>query len=290
MFEWIESNLRADQLIRTGILIFVLLFARWSILLRLRNAKSMSNDLRRRWAAQIRLATLLLLLLGLTIIWGAELRTFAISIVAIAAAIVIATKELIMCVSGTILKSSGKSFKIGDRIEIGTVRGDVVDQTLLTTTLLEVGPGTDIHQHTGRTVVLPNSVLLSVPVVNETFSDEYVLHVFSVPLGGGENWRQAEAVILAAAEAECAAFRAESEQHMDRVVRREGLQPLSTEPRVTLRLEGPKDLVMLVRIAVPARRKGRVEQAILRRFLEWQTDRPGPQGDEATTAVVHPKP
>lgn len=270
MIEWIEANLHPSQLIRTGILVAVLLLGRWLVMLRIRQTQGMSSDMRRQWAAQVRLVVFFFFVLGMMMIWGSQLRTFAISVVAIAAAIVIATKELIMCLSGSILKASGRSFKIGDRVEIGTFRGDVVDQTLLATTLLEVGPGTTIHQHTGRTIVMPNSMLLSMPVVNETYSNEYVLHVFSVPTLDDEDWHDAELALLAAARAECAEFQAEAEQHMNRFVRREGLQPLSVEPRVVLRFDDSKTVILLVRIAVPARKRGRVEQAILRRFLDWR--------------------
>lgn len=270
MYEWIETNIHAAQLFRTGIMLAILLLVRWLIIVRLRSNKGMSNDMRRRWVAQVRLALLFFLMLGLMMIWGHELRTFAVSIVAIAAAIVIATKELIMCVSGSILKVSGRSFQIGDRVEVGAFRGDVVDQTLLTTTILEVGPGTNIHQHTGRTIVVPNSLLLTAPVVNETFSNEYVLHVFSVPIIEGEQWDQAEAALLEAARAECADFQEDAEQHMLRFVQRQGLESLSVEPRVSLHVDDSKTIVLLARIAVPARRRGRVEQAIFRRFLGWR--------------------
>lgn len=281
VLEWIQQNLHPEQLIYSGVLVAALMLGRWMILFRLQRTEGMSKDMRRRWAAQVRLIAFLLFLLGMMVIWGAELRTFALSVVAIAAAIVIATKELIMCVSGSILKAGGRSFQIGDRIEIGSFRGDVVDQTLLTTTILEVGPGTSIHQHTGRTIVLPNSILLSTPVVNETFSDEYVLHVFMVPIDENEDWHEAEAALLAAARAECAAFLADAERHMEQLVRREGLEPLSVEPRVTLRLDEPKKVVMLARVAVPARRKGRVEQAIVRRFLNWRQQRARAAADPA---------
>ncbi|MCA9300373.1 MAG: mechanosensitive ion channel family protein, partial [Phycisphaerales bacterium] len=263
MLEWLNTHEMTAQVIRSAILVFMIALGRWIILQRLRQADAISNDMRRRWAAQVRLVSLLLLLLALFFIWGTELRTFALSVVAIAAAIVIATKELIMCVSGSVLRASGRSFQIGDRIEIGAFRGDVVDQTLLTTTILEVGPGTSIHQHTGRTIVIPNSVLLTTPVLNETFSDEFVLHAFNVPIAPDEDWHEAEKALLDAARAECASFLADAERHMDRLVRREGLEPLSVEPRVTLRLDNPAHVVMLARIAVPARRKGRIEQAIL---------------------------
>ncbi len=270
MGEWLQSNEATPDLIRTTVLVVILLIARWVVLLRLRRNDGLSNDLRRRWTAQVRTATVLLLLLGLTIIWGTELRTFALSIVAIAAAIVIATKELIMCVSGSVLKASGRSFSIGDRVEISGVRGDVIDITLLTTTLLEVGPGSSIHQHSGRTVVFPNSVLLTTPVVNETHFDEYVLHAFGVPVVEGEDWRLAEHRLLEIARAECGSYLDDAQERIEKQTKREGLETPSLDPRATLRFEDGGKLSLLVRIPVPARRKGRVEQAILRRFLDWR--------------------
>jgi small-conductance mechanosensitive channel len=266
------DSIHMPQVIRTAVLLALVLLGRWITISRLRAAEGMSKDMQRRWSAQVRLVSLLLLVLGLLLIWGTELKTFALSVVAIAAAIVIATKELIMCVSGTLLRASGKSFQIGDRIEIGTFRGDVVDQTLLTTTILEVGPGTNIHQHTGRTIVIPNSVLLTTPVLNETFLDEYMLHAFSVPLGTGDDWTQCERALLEAARNECKPFMKEAQEHIEHTVRKEGLDPLSVEPRVTLRIESKDQISMLARIPVPARRKGRIEQAILRRYLAWLSE------------------
>lgn len=268
----IFDSIHFPQIARTAVLIALVLLTRVIAIRRIRSAEGMSKDMRRRWSAQVRLITLLLIVLGLLLIWGAELKTFALSVVAIAAAIVIATKELIMCVSGTLLRASGKSFQIGDRIEIGSFRGDVVDQTLLTTTILEVGPGTNIHQHTGRTIVIPNSVLLTTPVLNETFLDEYMLHAFSVPLGADDEWIQCERALLDAARTECSAFMREAQEHIEHTVRKEGLDPLSVEPRVTLRIESKDQISMLARIPVPARRKGRIEQAILRRYLAWLSE------------------
>ncbi len=279
MFDWLQNVqqelhesrfaefIHIGQAVRTLVLLLIVFFGRWIVLSRLRRAEGMSTDMRRRWSSQVRLIAMLFLLLGLMVIWGAELKTFALSVVAIAAAIVIATKELIMCVSGSLLRASGKSFKIGDRVEIGAFRGDVVDQTLLTTSLLEVGPGANIHQHSGRMVILPNSLLLSTPVVNETFADEFALHAFSVPIAPDESWKAAEAALLEAARVECSGFLVEAQRHMEQTVRRQGLEPLSVEPRVTLRLEDPTRISLLVRIAVPVRRKGRIEQAVLRRYL-----------------------
>tara|TARA_R110000744_G_scaffold83544_7_gene163675 strand:+ start:925 stop:1797 length:873 start_codon:yes stop_codon:yes gene_type:complete len=270
MTDWLQEHHLLGDSIRTGLLIITLLLTRWIILRRIRASMIYSTELRRRWAAQLRLVVFLLMLLGIAVIWGTELRTFALSVVAIAAAIVIATKELIMCVSGSILRASGKSFQIGDRVEINSIRGDVVDQTLLTTTIIEVGPGTNIHQRTGRTIVFPNSILLTSPVINETFLDDYVLHAFTVPLSQIDRWEDCERAIINASKEECSPFLAAAQQHIEQRVRKEGLEPMSVAPRVTLKLDDPDTISMLVRIPVPARRKGRVEQDILRKYLKWR--------------------
>lgn len=42
------------------------------------------------------------------------------------------------------------------------------------------------------------------------------------------------------------------------------------EPRVSIQVPDPSKIHLLVRLAAPARRKGRIEQAIIRRFLrQW---------------------
>lgn len=159
-------------------------------------------------------------------------------------------------------------YSIGDRIEIQELRGDVVDFSLFTTTLLEVGPGDFSHQHTGRAVVIPNSLLLTNPVVNETYTDEFVLHTMVVPLGPDEDWRRAEAALIDAAHHECKPFLEDAKKHFERINRETGLEAPSTEPRVSVRVPEPGRIDLLLRVPVPARRKGRVEQAILRRFLD----------------------
>ena len=107
------------------------------------------HDARRRWIVSIRNGSLVVVLLGLIMIWADPLRTLTVSFIALAVAAVIATKELILCISGAVVRAASKSYAVGDRIEIAGKRGDVVDQNLFTTTLVEIGPGQSSHQYTG---------------------------------------------------------------------------------------------------------------------------------------------
>jgi len=123
------------------------------------------------------------------------------------------------------------------------------------------------HQATGRAVVVPNSLLLSHPIVNETFTDQYVLHLFTVAIGREDDWLAAVKALLEGAQAECEPFLEEARTHLVQRASRHSLEPMSVDPRVSIRLNDPTRIELLVRVPVPARRKGRIEQAILRRFL-----------------------
>ena len=61
-------------------------------------------------------------------------------------------------------------YRVGDRIKIGTVTGDVIDVNYLDTTLWEFGGDYLSTEHpSGRIVKFPNSSVLSTPVYNYTW-------------------------------------------------------------------------------------------------------------------------
>ncbi len=257
------------MLISTAILLFGLIVARALVSRYIRRNVS-SMDLRRRWLTQTRNGLILLLLLGLLSIWGEELRTLALSIVAIAVAFVVATKELILCVTGSILKTGASSFTIGDRIQIKDFRGDVIDQNLLATTILEVGPGKITHQRTGRMTVIPNALFVSEPVINESFTHDYILHVFIVPFKREDNWQEAQKAFLESAIRHCQPYLKEVRSHMKRISEERGLDVPSVEPRVTLQVPTAGEFHLIVRLPVKSDQRGYIEQSILSEVFSKQ--------------------
>ena len=259
-FDVTDSIMRL--LISTVLLVVSMLIAR-ALVARFIKRQVDSPELRRRWLVQSRNGLLLLMMLGLILIWGEELRTLALSIVAIAVAFVVATKELIMCVTGSILKAGAGSFSVGDRIQIKDFRGDVIDQNLLATTILEVGPGKLTHQRTGRMAVIPNAMFVSEPVINESFTHDYVLHVFTVPFKRDDDWRGAQKAILESASNQCAPFLEEVRRYMNRVSVSRGLESPSVDPRVTMQVPTAGEVHLIVRVPVKSGQRGIVEQAIM---------------------------
>jgi small-conductance mechanosensitive channel len=252
-----------------GLVAFVLL-VRWALLRFVRATHMSGERTALRVTVQIKRSAVVLVLLALGLIWASELRTFALSVTAIAVALVIATKEMLLCAMGALLRASSGSFHIGDRIEVGDIRGDVVDHGLLATTLHEVGPG---HQWTGRMLTLPNSVLLTETVINESILRKYVLHVITVPIPWDAEWRDAEAALIDAADEICADYLEEARHELGTQARNQGLDPPWVEPRVNVDVVEAGKLQLSLRLPTASRDKGVIEQQVLRRFLDALKER-----------------
>ncbi|TFH75359.1 mechanosensitive ion channel [Gammaproteobacteria bacterium LSUCC0112] len=263
---WLTNFVLSDSmisLITSSVILIVTVLALRALLGRFIRRSVASTELRRKWMVQSRNGLLLLLMLGLVLIWGEELRTLALSIVAIAVAFVVATKELILCMIGTLLKTISNSFNLGDRIQVKDFRGDVIDQNLLATTIMEVGPGKITHQRTGRTMVIPNAMFVSEPVINESFTHDYVFHVFTIPFRRDEDWHEAQKAFLESAKRHCAPYLEEVRKYMNRISIKRGLEVPSVDPRVTIQVPTAGEVHLIVRVPAKSGERGFIEQAIL---------------------------
>lgn len=273
-FGAISESLFLSKLISSALLIAGLAVAYRFAAASIRRLQWSTLESRRRWLVMARNVAVLLAIFLLVVVWAEQLRTLALSVVAFAAAIIISTKELLMCLTGGVLRSSTGMFGIGDRIEVKKLRGEVIDLNMFTTTILEIGPDPFTHQHTGRAVILPNSVFLAEPVVNESYSEDYVLHTCVLPISSQDDWAHMESHLLQAANEVCAQFIDAARRHIARVARRQGIDVPSVQPRVTLLFPKPGEIHLILRFPAPSRKRGRTEQAILRRFLELEAQRP----------------
>ncbi len=258
------------HLVATLVLLVSVLSIRYVALRFVRRALPSKDKLRLRWSSQIRGLSYAILAFGLLTIWAQELQTLAVSFVVLAMAIVWATKETIACVQGAVYRVSSNAFEVGDRIAVGSVRGDVIDAGLLSTLVLEVGQG---HQRTGRTISIPNSLLMTEPVLNESLAGEYMLHLMSIPVDRNADLAAIERKALSAARDACAEFIDDVRRPIAARYRRHGLVPPIVDPRVTYQVVDKNTVNIMLRIPTPSRLERQVEQRVLRAVLGVPKDR-----------------
>jgi small-conductance mechanosensitive channel len=202
--------------------------------------------------------------LGLFTIWAAELQALAVSFAVLAMAVVWAMRETFACIQGAAYRISSNAFQVGDRINVGGTRGDVIDTGLLGTLVLEVAQG---HQRTGRTISIPNSLFMTEPVLNESLAGEYMLHLMTIPVDRNSDLVAIERTALTAAREACADFLDDVRRPIAARYRRHGLIPPIVDPRVTYQVVDKNTVNILLRIPTPIRLERQVEQHVLRAVL-----------------------
>lgn len=268
--EWnfVVDNTFLVKAITSFVVVTAILFLRYAAIRSILGQEELDGTLRRRWMVSIRNTAIFLVIFLLVLIWIEQLQAIGAGLVLVAAAVVVATKEFLLNIIGYFYRSACHSFVIGDRIEVNGIHGDVLDQNLMGILIMEVGSGVKTHQYTGVNIFIPNAVFLSNAVRNETHGGEdYVFHIITVTVKAGEHWQKAESLLLEAANLVCASYLTEARIRMHHISRRHALDAPAVEPRVNLQMPDHDKITFQLRVPVPARRRGRIEADILRRYL-----------------------
>jgi small-conductance mechanosensitive channel len=209
-----------------------------------------------------------LVLLGALIvigtIWASKIAGAALSLAAVAGAMLIVSKEFLSNLLGTALLTLSRVYRVGDFIELDGISGRVIDTDLLTTTLSEAGDGSQI---TSRTVVLPHALLLIKPIRNLTSTGAYVINMLKVAADPADDLAALEEALLHSALAVCKPWMDEADAHLQRIESRDLMDLPSAEPKVILQLHDVKEATLSLRYTCRPNERVKVEQAILRLFL-----------------------
>ncbi len=114
------------------------------------------------------------LLLGLSLLWVKNLAYLTAVTGFIAAGLTIALRDIIMSLLGWVKMLWSRNIRVGDRIEISNIQGDVVDISPLYIALLEIGNWVEASQSTGRLVFIPNNRLFQEPLYNYSLGFPYL--------------------------------------------------------------------------------------------------------------------
>jgi small-conductance mechanosensitive channel len=110
---------------------------------------------------------------------------FTIALGAVGAGIAFAIQEVIASVAGWLTILFAQFYKVGDRVELGGIKGDVIDIGILRTRLMEIGEWISSDMYNGRIVLVANSFIFKQPVFNYSGQFPYILDELGVPIRYG---------------------------------------------------------------------------------------------------------
>ena len=199
------------------------------------------------WAKQgVSLIIAGILILGVMSIWFDSPARLASVVGLIGAGIAFALQRVITAVAGYFVILRGKTFNVGDRIQMGGVRGDVIGLTFMQTRIMEMGESprekdddkswVRSRQFTGRIVTVTNDKVFDCPVYNYTHEFAYIWDEISIPVAFHQDFAKAEQIILDAANRQARTAKRLGKEEVRRLEERFGIDAGEIEPRVFWRI------------------------------------------------------
>ena len=183
------------------------------------------------------------------------------------AGIAFALQEVIASVAGWVAASFGGFYSIGDRVQLGGIKGDVIDIGVLRTTLMELGQWVNGDLYTGRIVRVANSFIFKEPVYNYSADFPFLWDEITLPVRYGSNWEYTRKVLQQVVTEICGDYATESRTAWQEAITKYRLEEARIEPMITL-VANDNWIEFTARYIVDYRKRRFVKDRLFTRFLE----------------------
>jgi small-conductance mechanosensitive channel len=228
------------------------------------------HDFRRRYQFLLLRRILLWFVIAVTIAFAlaTEIGSLATFAGLITAGIAVALQNVILAVAGYFFLIGRYGVKVGDRVQISGVTGDVIDIGLVRLHLMEMGGSGNYIQPTGRVVVFSNSIVFqpTASFYKQIPGTNFVWHEVSLTLAPQSDTGVAESRLLGAVEKVFAGYKDRIEQehrHMQTLLNVRGATPKPTS-RLRLTQTG---LEVIIRYPVELDNAAEIDDRITRELL-----------------------
>jgi len=128
-------------------------------------------------------------------IWFDGFQSIATFLGLLSAGLAIALKDPVSNLAGWIYIVWRKPFDLGNRVQIGTFAGDIIDISMFQLSIMEIGNWVDADQHTGRIIHIPNGKVFTEPIANYSQGLQYIWHEVPVHITYESNWEKARDIL-----------------------------------------------------------------------------------------------
>ena len=170
----------------------------------------------------------------LTVIFSDRLGGLTVAFGVAGAGIAFALQEVIASFAGWLAILFGNFYKSGDRVQLGGIKGDVMDIGVLRTTLMETGEWVDGDLYNGRIVLIANSYVFKEPVFNYSGGFPFLWDEIKIPVQFGSNYDRAESIILNAGKTVAGDLSQASKDNWKKLQNIYRLEDAQTESMVSL--------------------------------------------------------
>lgn len=204
-------------------------------------------------------------------IWFAGVAALATFFGLLSAGIAIALKDPLVNLAGWAFILWQRPFRVGDRVEVGLHKGDVIDQSIFTFSLMEIGNWVDAEQSTGRVVLVPNGKVFSETVANYYIGFHYTWLEVPVLLTFESDWKKGKKILADIANKKTVHLSKIAEKRLKEASRKRMIFYNKLTPVVYTEVRDSGVLLTIRCLSEPRRDRANYEtiwEAILKAFAE----------------------
>ncbi len=176
------------------------------------------------------------------------------------AGLAVALHDTIANIAGFFFIEARKPFRVGDRIELDHVKGDVIDIRLFEFSIVEVGNWVDADQNTGRIVHVPNSMVMRLPLSNYNIGFEYIWNEIPVLITFESNWKKAKALLSEIGNKNAESLSRGAQEQIRRAARKYLIIAGTLTPTVYTTVKNSGVMLTIRYIVNPRQRRGTEQQ------------------------------
>lgn len=203
----------------------------------------------------------------LAVVFSDKLGGLTVALGVAGAGITFALQEVIASTAGWLAVSVANFYNTGDRVQLGGIKGDVIDIGILRTTLMEVGQWVDGDLYNGRVVRVANSFIFKEPVFNYSGEFPFLWDEIKFRIRYGGDLVLARQLLNDTAGEVVGEQALQVQAAWDRLVRSYMIENAQIEPMVTL-VAGESWVEFTLRYVVSYNERRTVKDLLFTRILE----------------------
>jgi small-conductance mechanosensitive channel len=207
------------------------------------------------------------ILLYLSVVFSDQLGGLTVAFGVAGAGIAFALQEVIASFAGWVAISFGSFYKTGDRVQLGGIKGDVIDIGVLRSTLMEVGQWVNGDLYNGRVVRIANSFVFKEPVFNYSGDFPFLWDEIIIPVKYGSDYRRARSLLERVANEVTGDYAREARTSWAGMVEKYMIEDARVEPMITL-VANDNWMEFTVRYVVDYKKRRTTKDILFQRILE----------------------
>jgi len=236
-FEYVAALSLAAKLIYSVIGI-VLIRGAFRLLERTLPPRFGDSDHRYRARKMVSTAAYTIIFIYLAILFEDHLKHVGFALGLFGAGIVVALQDVIASFGGFVAVEFSSLYRVGDRIQLNETKGDVIDISVMRTTVMETGNWVSGDLYNGRIVRIPNNAVLKGPVFNYSQGFRFVWDEINVRLTFKSDHQLAREMLLRVARETVSDYQIEAQGSWNRITENYRIENPLLEPIVTLQANG----------------------------------------------------